>query len=134
MTATIVIVALVAASTLLGLVWRARQGRVRAASGEAVDYAAAGANITLLQLSTEVCAPCRATAAVLERVADEYPGVVHVDLDITDRADVASRFHVLTTPTTLLIDADGEVRARITGAARPTIVREELDRLIGVSV
>ena len=46
----------------------------------------------------------------------------HVDVDLTDRPDIADRFHVLQTPTTLILDARGVVRARIGGraAARTT--------------
>lgn len=130
MTALVVILALVAVSTALGLLWRARQGRVRLAHGEAADLAQPGASVTLLQLSTEVCAPCRATHAVLERVADDR-GIAHIDLDITHRPEVAQRFRVLTTPTTLVLDAQGAVRARITGAARSADVIRTLDDLIG---
>ncbi len=129
MTPFIVIVALVVFSTALGLVWRSRQGHISAATGEAGDFAAAGADITLLQFSTEVCAPCRATYAVLERIA-ERPGVEHVDLDITNRPDLASRFNILQTPTTLILDAHGAIRARIGGAAKPTTVNLELDRIL----
>lgn len=129
MTALIVIVALVAFSTALGLVWRARQGRISAATGEAAEFAAIGADVTLLQFSSEVCAPCRATHTVLARIA-ERAGVAHVDLDITNRPDLANRFHILQTPTTLILDARGAVLARIGGAARPTTVNLELDRIL----
>jgi len=129
MTPLVAIVALVVFTTVLGLAWRSRQGRVRRATGEAGDLAAAGAEVTLLQFSTEVCAPCRATHAVLERAA-ERPGVAHVDLDITNRPDLASRFNILQTPTTLILDAQGAIRARIGGAAKPTTVNLELDRIL----
>jgi thiol-disulfide isomerase/thioredoxin len=127
MTALLTIVALVAVSTVLGLVWRARQGRSRVARGEAADFAADGARVTLLQLSTEVCAPCRVTHAVLERVAAERDEVAHVDVDITHRPEIASRFRVLSTPTTLVLDETGAIRARISGAPRATAVYEAID-------
>jgi thiol-disulfide isomerase/thioredoxin len=129
MTAAVVIVALLAVSTALGLVWRARQGHVSGGRGEAAEFATSGARVTLLQFSTAVCSPCRATHAVLERIA-ERPGVAHVDLDITNRPDLASRFNILQTPTTLILDATGAVRARIGGAAKPTTVNLELDRIL----
>ena len=50
----------------------------------------------------------------------------HVEVDLTQRADLADRFRVTQTPTTLLLDADGTVRARIGGAPAPR-VRVELD-------
>ena len=129
MTALVVIGALVAGTTLLGLLWRSRQGRARRASGEAAEFAS-GSGATLLQFSTEVCSPCRATHTVLERIAGERDDVAHVELDVTHRPDLASRFNILQTPTTLVLDRTGAIRARIGGAARPDVVRLELDRII----
>jgi thiol-disulfide isomerase/thioredoxin len=130
MTAAIVIAALVVGATVLGLIWRTLQGRVRAATGSAADFAEPGALVTLVQFSTEVCAPCAATHTVLERVAGERSGVSHVDVDITNRPDVASRFNVLQTPTTLFVDGRGDVLARIGGAPRAATVATELDRIL----
>lgn len=124
-----VIAALVVFSTAVGFLWRARQGHISVAKGEAEEFASPGATFTLLQFSTDVCAPCRATHAVLGRIA-ERPGVAHVDLDITHRPDLASRFNIMQTPTTLILDAGGAVRARIGGAAKPTTVIRELDRIL----
>jgi thiol-disulfide isomerase/thioredoxin len=131
------LVALVALTTIAGLVWQRRQGRVRRLSGLAVVTArdipglrrlAPGA--TLIQFSTTVCAPCRSTHAVLDSLATELVGVEHLDLDITTRPDLASRFTVLQTPTTLILDRAGVVRARIGGAVRRDIVRDELTRVL----
>ncbi|MGX5680681.1 thioredoxin family protein [Schumannella luteola] len=129
--------ALVGAATVLGLLWRRAQGRVRHERGTTVikptdvpglRRLASGA--TLLQFSTEVCAPCRSTRVVLGEIASELSGVAHVDLDVTHRPDLASRFHILQTPTTLILDRQGVVRARIGGAARRDSVRAELDRVL----
>ena len=84
---------------------------------------------TLLQFSTEVCAPCRATARVLGDLADRPRSVEHVDLDVTHRPDLAARYRVLQTPTTLILDSDGAVRARIGGAVRRDLVVAELDHV-----
>lgn len=129
MTVAIVLSALVLGSTLLGLWWRSRQGRARGATGEAVEFAT-GSGATLLQFSTEVCSPCRATHTVLHGIAEARHDVTHVDLDVTRRPELASRFRILQTPTTLILDARGQVRARIGGAARPETVRAELDRIL----
>lgn len=132
--------ALVVVATAAGLVWQARQGRavrgrrdastpVRAAeiglAGEAF-----GSDATLVQFSTEFCSRCPATARLLGAIAAETPGVGHVEVDLTRRADLASRFDVTQTPTTLVIDGHGVVQARIGGAPRPEAVRAELDQII----
>ncbi len=127
-----VIVALIALSTALGLLWRARTGRVRAVDGDVVDLpeVAIGGKATLLQFSTEVCAPCVPTRRVLSQIAETTDGVTHVDLDLTHRPDIAARFNVLQTPTTLILDAYGTIRARIGGAPRPADVRAALDTIL----
>jgi len=122
--------ALVVVATALGVVWQRAQGRVRHTTGEAAEFAASGARLTLLQFSTEVCAPCTATRRVLADIASGSAGIAHVDLDITNRADLATRFRVLQTPTTLILDANGAVRSRIGGAVRRDVITRELDRLL----
>ena len=130
-----VLVGLVAVATALGLLWRASQGRVRTASGR-IDDVELGGRATLLQLSSEYCAPCRATARVLGQISDDQHGtddIRHIEVDIVDRPDLVSRFNVLQTPTTLILDANGTVRARIGGAVRRDHVIAELDRVLAVA-
>ena len=132
-----ILLGLVAVATAGGLVWRATTGRSRAARGDQVlapadvDVAAFGDRATLLQFSTEFCAPCRSTARVLGSIAEDADGVRHLEVDLTDRPDLADRFRILQTPTTLVLDGTGAVRARIGGAARADDVRTTLHRILG---
>lgn len=128
---------LVAGTTAIGMLWRSRQGRVSRADGSTlvrvrdipgIRRFASGA--TLLQFSTEVCAPCAVTRRLLDTVASERPNVTHVDLDLTHRPDLASRFRIMQTPTTLILDRKGVVRARIGGAPRRDALSAELDRIL----
>lgn len=137
MTAALVLVALVAVATALGLVWRSQQGRIRRTeAGDVIrasdlpGVARLARGATLLQFSTEVCAPCRATHVVLGDVASSRSDVEHVDLDLTHRPDLASRFRIMQTPTTLILDRKGVVRARIGGAPRRDAVTHELERIL----
>jgi thiol-disulfide isomerase/thioredoxin len=129
-----ILAALVAAATALGFVWKSQNGRVRTGSGETITAtdvpADLGERATLLQFSSEVCAPCVATHRVLNGVARSATGVAHLEVDVANRPDLASRFNILQTPTTLVLDERGVVRARIGGAARPDTVRAELDRIL----
>ncbi len=133
----LVIVGLIAVATGLGFAWKSQQGRIHRQDGHspvrAKDLPGThrfGARATLLQFSTEVCAPCKATHAVLDGLANERESVAHVDLDITHRPDLAARFHIMQTPTTLLLDRRGVVRVRIGGAPRIDSLRAELDRIL----
>src|ERR1700685_4499651 len=106
--------ALVAFATVLGFIWKANTGRVRAGRADVVNLPEVPitSRATLLQFSTEVCAPCIPTRRVLGQIAASTEGVNHVDLDLTHRPDIAARFNVLQTPTTLILDRTGTVRAR----------------------
>jgi thiol-disulfide isomerase/thioredoxin len=135
-----VIAALVGAATVIGLVWRTRQGAVQRVDGATVVSArdvpgvgswASGA--TLLQFSTEVCAPCSAARVVLGDVAAGRDGVTHVDLDLTHRPDLASRFRIMQTPTTFILDRRGVVQARIGGAPKRSAIEAELNRILAVA-
>ena len=124
------LIGLVAVATVLGVLWRASQGRV-SASGGTVSGVELGGQATLLQLSSEVCAPCRATARVLGGIVAE--GVRHIEIDIAHRPDLAAQFNVLQTPTTLILDSAGAVRARIGGAVRRDVVEAELHRVLAAA-
>lgn len=125
--ALLAIVALVVGATVIGLVIRARAGRVTLAPrDQAADarLAVAGAEVTLLQLSSPVCSACAVMRRVTEELVAGEPSLARRELDVTEHPDLASAHNVLSTPTTLLVDAQGVVRGRIVGAAKPDAVRD----------
>ncbi|MFD1713641.1 TlpA family protein disulfide reductase [Amnibacterium flavum] len=134
--AILVIVGLVVATTAAGVLWQARTGRARAARADLVVAAELGvdggfgARGTLLQFSGEFCSTCGPTRRVLRELAEGIDGVVHVDVDVTARPDLAARFNILQTPTTFVLDADGVVRSRFGGAPRRSDVAAKLDELV----
>lgn len=93
------------------------------------DPDALGRTATLLQFSTETCARCPAVHRVLAEVAADSDDVVHLDVDVTDRPDIARRFQIAQTPTTFVLDAGGVVRTRFGGAPRRDVVKLEILRL-----
>lgn len=131
------VAALVLLATGLGLLQRSRAGRLRQGSGERVAASdlgitePLGSRATLVQFSTPTCAQCPGAARLLRAVASEHPGVVHREVDLARHTDVADRFGVLQTPTTLLVDAEHRVRARIGGAPRRDAVDRELRSILG---
>jgi len=134
------LVVLLTVTTAVGLWWRARQGRVRAARPAAAaaaalpglveDWAAAGvplgARATFVQFSAAVCSPCRATARVLGALVAEEDDVVHHELDVDEHLGLVGRHRVLATPTVLLLGPDGAELARARGAMNPAQAREAL--------
>jgi thiol-disulfide isomerase/thioredoxin len=124
-----VLVAVLVAATVLGLLLRARAGRVRVAAKdtspngwELAETPAGDARFLLLQLSSPICAPCRQTATLLTDVVAADPGLRHVEIDVAERPEVARALSVLRTPTTVGFDRAGREVLRISGVPR----RDEL--------
>lgn len=116
----------VALAVALGLavLIRRRDGKVRAAAGSSGGWAlvghspAAPERVLLLQLSSPICTPCRQTARVLTELTGTTAGLVHVEVDVADRPDVARELGVLRTPTVVAFDRDGTELMRVSGVPR----------------
>lgn len=133
-----VLVAVLAVAGALGLVWRARQGRVRSVAGAqslipelAALGEAPGERATLLQFSSAFCAPCRATKRILGDVAAAVPGVRHVEVDAESNLDLVRRLNIVKTPTTLVLDGHGRVMKRAAGQPRKEHILAALDNAVG---
>jgi hypothetical protein len=125
----IALVVVLAAASAAGFLVRQRQGRFRpgparqptAAAGvlSAADLGAPlGAQATLVQFSTEVCAYCGPTRKLLTEVAREREGISFIEIDAAERMDLTRRLHVLSTPTVLVLDALGGITSRASGPLR----------------
>src|ERR1700754_1679863 len=118
------LVATLALATAVGLVLRSRNGRLRtdgiATGGWALAGASAGGSdrVLLLQLSSPVCSPCRQTAALLTELSARRPGVVHREIDVAERPDVARELSVMRTPTVVAFGPDGSELLRVSGVPR----------------
>ena len=133
---------LVITALLAGAWWKVRTGRAKlVTSGKLVDLnklqanelgqevTSFGASATLLQFSTEVCSVCVATSRLYKELESKIQGLKHIEVDITHRMDLAAHFSIMQTPTTLILDKHGMVRARIGGAPRQNVIEEELKNL-----
>ena len=149
MTGALVLLATLAAATVLAVVLRGgtartvREGARRrlppgtaSALGVPVD---GSARAVLLQFSSRACAPCRTTRRVLQDVvrhdvttrdvAAQGGGVVHVEVDAEDHLEHADALGVRRTPTVLVLDGSGEEQVRWSGAARRAEVDAALRRV-----
>jgi thiol-disulfide isomerase/thioredoxin len=90
---------------------------------------ALGEHATLLQFSTDTCARCPGVHRTLGEIASDREGVVHLDIDVTDRPDIAKHFQVMQLPTTFILDRHGVIQTRFGGAPRRDVVELELTRL-----
>jgi thiol-disulfide isomerase/thioredoxin len=120
-------------ATMLGLVWRSRQGRLRHVRGRAAGSsgistggsARVGA-ITLLQFSAPACGPCRRLRAMCADVAAANPLVQHVDVDVATDLGLARAHGVRRTPTLIVLDPSGTPVWQAVGVPR----RHDLDAAV----
>jgi len=124
MTAVWVLLATAVVVTAVGGALRLRSGTVRAPAGQRLpDHLLAllpnaTDGVTLVQLSTTFCAPCRQARVLLSDLAGRTPGLRHVEVDLTHRPELAEPLRVRSTPTTLAVDADGRELLRLVGVPR----------------
>ncbi|WP_433801232.1 thioredoxin family protein [Actinomycetospora sp. CA-084318] len=128
-TGLVVLLAVLVVASVVGLVLRARSGRVRTTTGRVApgwDLAEVTPGpddrVLLLQLSSPICTPCRQTALALTALSDDHAGLRHVEVDIAERPDVARTLDVMRTPTTVAFARDGRELLRVSGVPR----RQEL--------
>jgi thiol-disulfide isomerase/thioredoxin len=133
-TGVVVCVAVLAVAGGYGLMWRRRSGglrQARAGGGAAALTPAQlgqplGSRATLVQFSSAMCPPCRATRRILADVAAAADGVTHVEIDAESRLDLVKKLGILATPTVLLLGEDGTILRRATGQPRKTDVMSAL--------
>lgn len=134
-----VILGLLVVAVLAGLLWRARSGKSRKVShGEKIDLVALGASkngqpvtqfgkkVTFLQFSSEFCTACVQTSKLYGELEKVHPEILHLEIDITNRVDLANKFNILQTPTTLVLDSRGRVTSRIGGAVKQQTIEDEI--------
>ena len=127
--------AALAATLVLGLAHRARDGRIRPVEHDGADLrlefsAEYGERATLLQFSSAFCAPCRATRRTLADIAGMVDGVRHVEVDAEAHLDLVRRLGIAKTPTTLVLDGRGHEIVRASGQPRKADVLAALGRAV----
>lgn len=136
------VIALLGLATLLGIGFKHFSGRGRSITkSEAIDLSklravksgvpvkAFGKKATLLQFSTEFCSICPGVARHLSQLEYRHGGLLHLEVDITNRLDLAAHFQISQTPTVFILDSKGEIRFRVSGAPKPGVIQQELAKL-----
>lgn len=129
-----VLVAALAVAVLVAVLLRRRSGVTREVwAGERLGPddlgSALGQRATFVQFSSAVCAPCRATHRVLSDLVAGRADVAHLEVDVERDLELVRRLGVLRTPTVLLLDGEGRVRRRASGAMTPAQARTALAAL-----
>jgi thiol-disulfide isomerase/thioredoxin len=124
----VVAVALVVA-LLFGWYRHRTDGRVRQVS-ESTHSATVTEEVTLLQFSSEFCAPCRRARPVLSELAETHEAITHIEVDVAAQPDLARQYAVTRTPTILVLDGTDTVRHKVVGEVRPAEFRHAVMQLL----
>jgi len=79
------------------------------------------------------CAPCRAVAPALERIASEYEGrLLVVKVNVDDNPEWAGRYGVMSIPT-LLLFSEGRVADKQVGALPYNYLKQIVEQILAVA-
>jgi thiol-disulfide isomerase/thioredoxin len=137
-----IVIGLAIVAAIAGLVWRNRTGKSKSVRDGGIvnlkELAALkngnlvskfGRKTTFIQFSSEYCTQCTQTARLLSELEKADDGILHVEIDITNRLELAKKFNVLQTPTTLVLDSKGRIKSRIGGAPKVSVIQQELEEI-----
>jgi thiol-disulfide isomerase/thioredoxin len=108
---------------------------VQSQSGQGSDPGTADLGLsqsgpTVVHFSAPWCGPCDRVRRVVGQVCDDLGEVAHVEIDIDVNPAAARRFSVLSLPTTLIFDVDGQQRYRTSGVPKAADLRSALQPLL----
>jgi thiol-disulfide isomerase/thioredoxin len=117
-------------STVIGLLYRRRNGVItkkrRLHISEAEFAGRYGSRITILQFSTTFCSQCRAAKALISDVVKDQSDISYLEIDAESNLALVRKVDVRSTPTTIFLDRGGFEIARATGAPK----RDQLLKVI----
>ncbi len=133
---------LLALAITLGVAFKLLQGKGRrVSSAEIIDLEKLkatsnglpateyGKKATLVQFSTEYCGQCPGVKRTLAQLEYRMGGLGFVEVDITERLDVAAHFNINQTPTIFLLNQKGQLIYRIGGIPKMDQLNNELEKL-----
>ncbi len=136
------VLALVVTASLVGISYRILRGRGHRvmrrqlidprrlrATRQGIPSAELGKKATLIQFSTQYCGQCPGVRRQLAQLEHRHGGLTHLEVDITDRLNVAARFGINQTPTVFLLNSDGELVYRVGGVPNLNKLNQELEKL-----
>lgn len=142
MESLLAVLALLGSATLLGLLYRLFRGRGHSVRGHKkidlerlrpmknqVVTTTLGKKATLLQFSTTYCGQCPGVRRQLAQLEYRLGGLSHLEVDITERLDVAAHFSINQTPTVFLLNSHGELVYRVGGIPNMSKLNQELEKL-----
>ena len=77
-----------------------------------------GSRVTMVQVSSAFCSPCRATKALLEDMVKTMSDVRYAHIDAESHLELVRQLDVRSTPTTLFLNGDGIEVGRAMGTPK----------------
>jgi thiol-disulfide isomerase/thioredoxin len=93
-----------------------------------------GRDATVVQFSSEFCAPCRAAERIITDAVAGHDGVRYVDLDSAHRMDLVRRLNILRTPTVVITDRTGRVVTRTVGVPTKQSLHQSVQAALSAGV
>ena len=83
----------------------------------------------MLQFSTEYCGQSPGVRRQLAQLEYRMGGLSHLEVDITDRIEIAAHFGISQTPTVFVLNPRGEIVYRVGGVPKLPLLLAELEKL-----
>ena len=118
------IAVVLAVTSAYGVWYQRSRGKIKAKVQSPNGLSAAviggdlGSRATLVQFSSAFCTPCRATRTLLENVVADIYDVRHVEIDAETNLELVRKLDIRSTPTTLILNAQGVEVGRAVGAPK----------------
>lgn len=94
------------------------------------DEVLAASDTVLVEFWAEWCGPCRAVSPILDRIAEENPGLRLVKINADDNPEVAAKYMVTSIPA-MKVFQGGELKKTIIGAKPKVALEAELAGFLG---
>ena len=88
-----------------------------------------GTRATFVQFSSAFCTPCRATRTLLTDITSGLSDVRHIEIDAEANLDLVRKLDIRSTPTTLVLDKNGQEIGRAIGAPKRIELNQVLSRI-----
>jgi len=105
----IITIAILSGLSFLSLAWQGYKTRL--AKSIAPTQVASNSTPTLLWFTAAYCAPCKfQQGPIMQTLAEKFGNTLHIrQIDVGENPDLARQYKVMTLPTTVVLNASGEV-------------------------